>query len=268
MSSFLVVIFAFVLLPSSHADAPTISPSIGKVVGKLGEIKGEVWVDTKKVSQAANVREGSVVEVKKGNATLLLGQGSVFHLAADTKIVVKQYGIDAATKDEAADLDLAFGKTRALILKMGNKKNLNIKTHAATMGVRGTEVYIDAPKDARQPAQFFVIEGKAEVMTAPGVAPVVLVQNQGVVAGGTTASGAANTATSGGKSATQVNADIKDSGLESPAIKTPQDLTPVLEVGSMSDHITVPTFPLGVGDRGSSSIIFGKPVFCNASTGC
>ena len=171
-----------------------VSFAAGKVVGQLGSVEGEVWVDTKPVQKSAPVREGSVVEVKKGHATLLLGKGSVFNLAADSKIVVSQFMEKTDTNEEGAELDLKFGRTRALILNEGKeKKDIRIKARAATMGVRGTEIFIDAPKDSGKPIQFFTLEGKAEVTAHPGAPVVPVAQNHGV-----TASGVSPTANTGG----------------------------------------------------------------------
>ena len=41
----------------------------GQGVGQLGLVEGEVFVDAKPVKKNAPVRQGSVIEVRKGNAT-------------------------------------------------------------------------------------------------------------------------------------------------------------------------------------------------------
>jgi hypothetical protein len=174
-----------------------------KVVGQLGLVQGEVFVDSKAVQKSAVVYEGSVVEVKKGRATLILGKGSVFNLAADSKMVVNQYIAKTDTTQEGAELDLKFGRTRALILNQGaEKKDIKIKARAATMGVRGTEIFINAPRDSAKPIQFFTLEGKAVVNAHPGAPFVAVAQNEGV-----STSGVAPTTSANAKGTTTDNAN-------------------------------------------------------------
>jgi type II secretory pathway pseudopilin PulG len=191
-----------------------------KVVGQLGMVEGEVLIDSRTVKKNAPVHEGSTIEVKDGKATLLLGKGSVFHLAQDTKMVVNEFGVKPKTNEEGGELDLRFGRTRALILNQGNeKKDLRIKARAATMGVRGTEIFIDAPKESSKPVQFFTLEGKAEVRAFAQAPTVAVNQNQGVSTSGESATTAskANPSAPVAVSAAAINevkSEIKSSGME------------------------------------------------------
>ena len=174
------ILFFLILISTASFAAPT---NVGKIVGQVGLVEGDVLLDSKPVKKNAQVREGSVIEVKKGHATVILGKGSVFNIAEDSKMVVTQYALKPGV--EEGELDLKFGRTRALILNQGNdKKDIRIKSRAATMGVRGTEIYVSSPKDPAKPIQFFTLEGKAEVRAYAGATAVPVNQNQGVSASG------------------------------------------------------------------------------------
>ncbi len=267
------------LCPAAYAN-------LGRVVGQLGLVEGEVLVDSKVVKKNASVREGSIVEVKNGRATLLLGKGSVFNLAKDSKMVVTQFGVKPETGEESADLDLNFGRTRALILNQGSeKKDIKIRARAATMGVRGTEIFIDAPKDTNRPIQFFTLEGKAEVMAHAGAAPVAINQNQGVSAtgqnnpagsgpGGVGApgdrpAGNANEATATTLTATEVKEEIRSAGLEAGATQIPPPVVTTAAPGTLSGQLGIGSLPPirfdPIQDRFSPLSI--RPRFCNATDG-
>ncbi|NDG85117.1 MAG: hypothetical protein EBX52_08805 [Proteobacteria bacterium] len=159
-----------------------------KVVGEIGMIEGMVILDSSRVGNGAKVREGSVIEVKEDSrATLILGKGTVFHLAAGSKMVVNEFGVVSET-EEKADLDLKFGRTRALILNQGGKREIKIRSRAVTMGVRGTEIFIDAPRESSRPLRYFTIEGSADLRLSENAPPIALNQNQGVSTKGEPAS--------------------------------------------------------------------------------
>jgi hypothetical protein len=176
----------FLILCISLFSIKALAESTPKVVGEIGLIEGMVIVDSKRVGNGAKVAEGSVIEVKEDSkATLILGRGTVFHLAAGSKIVVNEYGITSET-EERASLDLKFGRTRALILNQGGKRQINIRSRAVTMGVRGTEIFIDAPKETTRPLRYFTLEGSAELRLAESAPPIPLNQNQGLSTRGET----------------------------------------------------------------------------------
>ncbi len=181
------------------------------VVGQVGLVQGEVYLNSKAIHTGAALVEGSVIETKEGKATLILGKGSVFHVGPDSKMVVNQY--DVKPSEEKGELELKFGRTRALILNQGNeKRDLKIKARAATMGVRGTEVFVDVPKDANRPAQFFTVEGSAVVQT--GAQTHTVNQNQGVASSGAQ-----------GLSSGQVKDAIKSAGIQQVSVANSQTAT-------------------------------------------
>ncbi|MBS1958128.1 MAG: FecR domain-containing protein [Bdellovibrionales bacterium] len=271
----------FFSMPSAHAV-------LGKVVGQLGMVEGDVTVDNNPVKKTAQVHEGSVVEVKRGKATLILGKGNVFYLSADSKMVVNSFGVTPATPgaagapgapaQENGELDLKFGRTRALIMNTSNeKKDLKIKARAATMGVRGTEIFIDAPKDTSAPINFFTLEGKADVKANAIAPPVAVAQNQGVSTQGAAApAGAHNGAGSVGPppapptmTMTEVKNEIKATGLDSKPITTPQDMRRQVTQQYMSDQFGMGALPPVVLDplQDRFTPVRVNPRFCDATTG-
>ena len=250
--------------------------SLGKVVGQLGLVEGDVLVDAKAVKKNASVREGSVIEVKKGRATLLLGQGTVFNLASDSRMVVTQFGVKPGTGDEEGDLNLNFGRTRALILNQaGERKEIKIRARAATMGVRGTEIFINAPKDSNESIQFFTLEGKADVMAHPGAPLVPVNQNQGVSAKGGEPSAVdgskagSNEAIASTVPLSEIKAELKREKLDSVNIQIPPPLVTTAAPGTLSGQLGIGSLPPirfdPIQDRFLPLSI--QPRFCSATTG-
>ena len=231
-----------------------------KVVGQVGLIQGEVLVNSKAIRKGASVTEGSVIETKEeSKATLLLGKGSVFHIGPESKMVITQYDVKPQG-DESGELELKFGRTRALILNQGNeKKDLKIKARAATMGVRGTEIYIDSPKDPAQPAQFFTLEGKAEVVASAGAPAVAVNQNQGVSSTGAPPS----------TSVAQVKEEIKAAGMAPPPAGNSSAATAVAppRPPALTDSFGPASIPPIVLDplRASVSNVVLMPTFSSAT---
>jgi hypothetical protein len=270
-----VVIFA-ALIGTGNISAFAQTASQGQpIVGKVAFIEGVVLIDSKIASNNANVREGSIIEVKNGKATLLLGKGSVFHLAANTTMVVNQFGVKPAgtrgAGEEGGTLDLKFGRTRALILNEGNeKKDVTIKARAATMGVRGTEIFISAPQDPAKPVQFFTLEGKAEVKASAQGNPVVLTQNQGVATHGG-ANGEAATTSAPSMTVAEVKAEIKSIGMDAPPpthVATDSGTKPA-PVSGLSDQFNAGSVPPVVLDPVQDRLnrLTVTPRYCSARTG-
>jgi hypothetical protein len=185
----------FLILIATMAWTDAVMADTKKVVGKLGLVKGEVLLNQKTIKSGTPVTEGSVVEVKEGQATLLLGKGSVIHLASNSKMLVNEYGV-SATGSEKGSLELKFGRTRALILNQtGDQKDIRIKARAATMGVRGTQIFMDVPAKADAPIVMATLEGKASVDLPGSAAPRMINQGEGI-----STSGAAPSGSSGGSS--------------------------------------------------------------------
>ena len=265
-----ILMIQLLMCTSAMAD----TSGVGKIVGTIGLVEGKVLVDSKPVNKNSPVREGATIDVASASrATLILGKGSVFKLSADSKMLVTQYGVQESDKSENAQLELKFGRTRALILNQGERRDIKIKARAATMGVRGTEIFIDAPKEMKQPVQFFTIEGKADVFTVPGAKPIPLAQNQGLSANGSVGGGSGEARTPS-LNVAQVKEAIKNDGLEGSGPKPGAPPPPPAGAGhglagNLSDHIGVgalPPLPIDVLQLNSRGLTI-TPHFCNATTG-
>ena len=258
----LTILVALLFAPSVHA-----ADSIGKIVGQLGMIEGEVLVDNRQVSKNAPVREGSTVEVKKGKATLLLGTGSVFHLAENSKMVVNQFGMRADSKKEGGDVSLNFGRTRALILNKGSEtKDVRIITRTATMGVRGTEVFVDVPKDTSRPVQFFTLEGLARV-DIPKSPSVDVKQNEGIAANKVSGSGDQGSKPAPtSMSVSDVKNEIRSGGMQVARINTIGDIGKIGGEYVRDDTLVIP-FPRFDPIQDRLVPVNIVPHFCNAASG-
>lgn len=139
-------------------------PAEARSIGELAFVNGEVFVNQKKATDGMKVFEGSVVSTQEGKCSILLGKENVVHLDTHSKMKMTEFkGRDQAT------LDLEYGKTRALIQSLGDRKRkkFQFRSRNAVMGVRGTHIYIDSPQDTQAPQKFVAIEGEAELVFNP-----------------------------------------------------------------------------------------------------
>lgn len=257
----LTILVAMLFTSSTSFAAET----LGKIIGQLGMAEGEVFVDNRAVKKNSPLREGSTVEVKQGKATLLLGSGSVFHLAANSKMTVKQFGMRADSNKEGGDVALTFGRTRALILNKGNEtKDVRIITRTATMGVRGTEIFIDAPKDISKPVQFFTLEGLAHV-DIPKTPRVEVKQNTGVSTSGSQTSGDAGKAGAAKMSLAEVKNEIKSNSMQVAKMNTPTDMSRIRGEYAHDPSLNIP-FPRFDPIQDRLTPINVVPKFCNATS--
>jgi hypothetical protein len=246
-----------------------------KWVGEVGMIQGTVIIDGSRAVNGAKVREGSIIEVKDDSrATLLLGKGTVFHLAEGSKMVVNEFGVVSET-EEKADLDLKFGRTRALILNQGGKREIRIRSRSVTMGVRGTEILIDAPKESTSPLRYFTIEGSADLRLSESAPAIPLNQNQGISTGGEAKGGAASVPESAPLQAADLKTVMRDASISPPMggeSRPAQSLPPGAArglIGQLSDqygagaHTPVNLDPVNDRDRRLRVDVR----FCNATSG-
>jgi len=132
-------------------------------VGRVAFVDGEVYVNKRKAKEGMMLKQGSSVVTKEGKTTLIFGDESVVHLDAHTRFDVTKYVHRKGAPDEAV-LDLRWGRTRALVKKLKKRrKNFRFRTRSATMGVRGTHIIIESPKDRSAPISFVTVEGEAEL---------------------------------------------------------------------------------------------------------
>lgn len=191
-------------------------------VGTLGQVKGVVLVDGVKARSGMRVRLSSVIESKSGGrATLLLGDGALFHLAESTSIQVSEFSAHGnASATQSATLELKVGRLRGLVLDRdgSGKKDIKIRARSATMGVRGTEVLVDVPQAASEPPTFFTVEGSTVVQVDGQQAPVNLAANQGVqVSAPSDSPGSGGSSTGGGSQSGQKSGQAAATGAQSGA---------------------------------------------------
>lgn len=260
-----LTILIAILFSSSFSISVHAAETLGKIIGQLGMAEGDVYVDNKKVKKNCPLREGSVVEVKKGKATLLLGTGSVFHLAANSKMVVKQFGMRSDSNKEGGDVDLRFGRTRALILNKGSEtKDVRIITRSATMGVRGTDVFVDADK-----GEFHTLEGKAHV-EIPNAPKIEVPQNTGMSVNSSQSPGGGDSGKPAPAPATMSVAEVKgaivEGGMQVTKIDTPNDMRKVQNEFAFDPAPPTPQLRLDpIQDRLTQLKLV--PSFCNATNG-
>lgn len=145
-------------------------------IGTVSGVQGTVMVDGKPSNSGAQLFESSVVETKRGRCSLLIGSESVIQMGTDSKISVAEYAKKSKTEEKVA-LNLEYGRMRALVAtKPDKKKQFDIKTRTAVMGIRGTHVVIESPKEISLPPTFLTVEGNAELRVVaqnkPDAAPV------------------------------------------------------------------------------------------------
>lgn len=142
------------------------------VVGQLANVQGIVKVDDVIAKDGTYLKKGSVITTEEGRASVMLGQETIMHLDRHAVLKVDDYA--GGKKGESGNLNLQQGNTRTLVKNLGNgvvRKSLFIRTKAAVMGVRGTEVFVSAPLD--KPPTFSVVRGEAliQMMPAAGAPP-------------------------------------------------------------------------------------------------
>jgi len=199
------------------------SPYSHGAAGKLGFVEGDVRLNRVQARDYVDVSVGDLLETRKGKCTILLAGNHVIHIGQDSRIKLTDFVMNQG--QEKTTLDLAYGTTRALVRSQKSlKRAFNIRARAATMGVRGTEVYIESPRSLAKPQKFLTIDGVAELTfpqsrNAPGVqvAPQKVLLKQGQMI--ETSGGSADTTSS---SKPQVQNIPKEIASEIAAATVPQ----------------------------------------------
>ena len=138
----------------------------GGIVGQLANVQGNVKVDGNPARDGTYLKKGAVITTEEGKASVMLGNETVMHL--DRNAILKVDDYVGGKKGESGSLNLEQGATRTLTRNLGQgvlRKNLFIRTKAAVMGVRGTEVFVSAP--VNQPPTFAVVRGEALIQLMP-----------------------------------------------------------------------------------------------------
>ena len=109
------------------------------------------------------VNLGNVVRTNPGaKARLVYDNGDQFNVGPASSFRIFW---DKDTAEGKTRMDLAYGKLRGIIAKGGPRSRLQIRTKAATMGVRGTDFFI-AKSGATGETEVSILRGEVEVKPA------------------------------------------------------------------------------------------------------
>jgi hypothetical protein len=149
------------------SDAQALAPTSLNAI--LTKIVGVVKVNGKPVTKPTLLQENQVVETGEGaSASIFFGRDGIVHLSPDAKMKINLMNLEK----RANGVDLEHGKARVLVRSGGASRSFTVRTRTATMGVRGTHILVDVPRDVNQAPRFVTFEGKAEVR--PNLPPVQL----------------------------------------------------------------------------------------------
>lgn len=95
-----------------------------------------------KVKRGMTLKNGNIIQTgPKAKARLVYDNGDQITVSESSSYKVTW---DTTKRDQRTFIDVLFGKFRAMIRKKGPRRDLNIKTHTLSMGVRGTDFHIIA----------------------------------------------------------------------------------------------------------------------------
>ncbi|MBS1958178.1 MAG: FecR domain-containing protein [Bdellovibrionales bacterium] len=200
VSGLTVIILSFLALSvESHAldrDKP-----IEGVAGEVVSVHGVVYVRQDvargqapasiQIKPGQNVFQADVINTgSDGAIKILLKDKSIIDLGPSSSFKIADFKVkDGANRE--VNLDMAFGRLRvAVTKKLKGDGKFNVKTKAATMGVRGTEFVVKsdlgfAGKGANAPkTDVTVLQGKVDVASAPTTSGAPSAPIQSLTAGG------------------------------------------------------------------------------------
>ncbi len=163
----LFLLFGSLLSPLSVNSAN----SAPLAAGFLISAQGEVLLDGKKVQGGVPVQEGAQIQTgPNGKCTLMVGRDIILHLASQTSLKV----VTAEVLKRKAEFQLGHGKIRALVRSSQNSPrsrefpDVEVRSRAVTLGVRGTQFTVDSPFDRLVPQRFVAIEGEVSLNLPQG----------------------------------------------------------------------------------------------------
>lgn len=154
----------------------------GPQVGTLAEIQGEVQIfsfPSAKILEGPaphvkfegmyysasdgkvgdRIEKGSVVRTSPdAKALIIFDNGDQFHVAPATSFRVTW---DKDTDDAHSEMEIRYGKLRAVIEKRGPRSRFKIRTQAAVIGVRGTDFFVAVGDEVTETA---TLRGSVEVV--------------------------------------------------------------------------------------------------------
>lgn len=129
---------AFLARISGDVTVFSVPGKTGAVRAPTVRFKGRSFIAVRAV-EGDKLQIDDIIQVGiNSSAYLIYNNGDHLSLAAGTSFTIKK-----GTRNKTF-LDLLHGKIRAVINKYGPRKNLEIRTNALSMGIRGTDFFIAA----------------------------------------------------------------------------------------------------------------------------
>lgn len=180
--------FLFALLSSFLAALSAHRAFAGDQIGTLTQVEGEVTLyrdpskslhkDNKGLQRALfqgeyylvvtakigdRVEHGNIVRTSpRAKARIVYDNGDQFNVGPGTSFRIFW---DKDTAKGNTEMTLAYGKLRGIIAKGGPRSRLQIRTKAATMGVRGTDFFI-AKSGSSDEMEVSILRGSVELRPA------------------------------------------------------------------------------------------------------
>jgi hypothetical protein len=188
----------------------------------LGSIQGRVELDGKAVTAVTEVREGGRIKTgDESRCVLMIGKAQAVQIGPNTRAVMTRLG----SSQLAVTLDVLEGQSRVLVRtqtapsQVPPRTKFFLRSRAAVMGVRGTEVMVLTPVNPQESPLFATLAGEAELKIGSQV-PLVLAAGQAVQA--TSVAGAPPPQIQK-LSTDQVQKLVTDAGGKAPEIKNRED---------------------------------------------
>ena len=151
----------------------------------VGGIRGDVQVNGKRLTAPVEVPTGARLSTGlKSGCTLIVGQSQVVLIGVNTQLVLTEKW----TKEQQSrtTIDIQQGRARALIRSGAAPlaaPRFFIRSRSVSMGVRGTEIYVETPTQPNSPPLFATLRGEAELRIG-SQPPITVAAREAFRAGG------------------------------------------------------------------------------------
>jgi hypothetical protein len=123
----------------------------GTVVGLFGACFVDSGGARLPLALGKAIAVGDTVEVPEGGKLKLrMADGSVISVAANSRLTVTAYGVNAAGQRQNAELGLAQGLLRAVVAPVAQPAKFEVDTAVGTAAVRSTDWFVAATPGAMQ----------------------------------------------------------------------------------------------------------------------
>ncbi|GAB6053894.1 hypothetical protein JCM17960_27140 [Magnetospira thiophila] len=179
--------------PASSENPQLAQAATGEAIGRVDELQGEVTVTRADGSQAQlqagdPVFQGDLLETSDGGSVgIVLADQSVFSLSENGRMVLDEMIYDPGAEEGSAAFSLLSGAATFVsgqIAKFGQDAMM-VKTPVATIGIRGTKVYMETDGD-----NIRVINLPETTLQGESVGEIVLMSPDGEMLGTINSSGA------------------------------------------------------------------------------